>query len=107
MATSKFADKFTAVGFVKLLDQFGEDVTITTPAGASVTRKAIFNRMVFARDHNQDASFQIAADATTGVASPTRGYRITHESVVWTVEEVRTDDDGSHELMCRAPELVT
>lgn len=110
MASSKFADKFGGAGgaFAKLLEAFGEAITYTPVATrVGISRSAIYNRMTYAVDQNQDAHFQMSSDATLGVATPVRGDRITHEGTIWTVEDARADDDGSHELKCRAPERVT
>ena len=106
MADSIFRGLFDDA-FAKLLEVEGETVTYTTSAGVASSISAIFDRMIYANDEKQDGHFHISDNASTGIASPNRGDTVTHESVVWTVIDIRTDDDGSHELRCVAPYAIT
>lgn len=85
-------------------------MTLTSPGGTSITRSGIFNRMVFALNHEQDAKFTFRdEDNAEGLtaAQAIEGTKITFRGVVWTAVESRRDEDGAWTLLCKAPKVVT
>ena len=104
---SDFGTKFTASGITKLLDLLGDAITYTPVGGAAVSRRAIYNRQVFALDVIDDAYFTMSTDATSGVASPREGDKITYSGDVWVVVDARVDQDGAAELFCKKAKAIT
>ncbi|HYE91764.1 MAG TPA: hypothetical protein VEA38_12120 [Terriglobales bacterium] len=106
---SEFGDRFTAAGITKLLGHLGDSVTYTpVSTGVGVSRTAIFNEMVgVAGDKEANAIFTMSSNASTGVASPARGDRITtSDNRVWSIIDIRSDAAGTHELRATTPELI-
>lgn len=104
---SEFGDKFAA-GMPKLLEKLGSSTTITLLDGSSITRTGVFDRAVYQIDHTQDATWHFTESATTGLtkAQAQRGIAITEDSTSWIAVDVRRDEDGGFEIVCKAPELV-
>ena len=105
---SVFESRFGSA-FDRLVDQLGASVTVTLPDGSTLTRNAIYNVQAYAIDHTQDGTFTFRDDATTGLtkAQADRCTKITSNGTVWDVVDAKQDEDGAHQLTCKAGQLRT
>lgn len=105
---SEFESRFSAQ-MPRMLGRLGDSVTVTLPDGSTLSRTAIFNVQAYQIDHTQDATFVFQDDATTGL-TPTQADRctkVTFRGTVWDVVDAKQDEDGAHQLTCKAAQLKT
>lgn len=107
-----FEDRFHPA-FGRLVEQLGVPVTVTLNDNSTLSRSAIFNVQQYAIDHTEDATFLFRDDSATGgsvgltAAQVPRCTRITYDGTVWTVVDPKQDKDGSWQLTCKAPQLIS
>ena len=99
---SNFATNFGPV-FDRLNETFGETVTFThLITGTAETLTAIVVEDVGANDPFAERTFYF--NSSDFAESPTNGDVITANSLPWSVQKVRENEDATYEIRCRAPE---
>lgn len=99
-----FSDDFSdaMLGTASEPAEFSDQVTITATDGSTTTAMAVFVFQVGAVDEKERAVFYVADSATIK-----RAYKITFDSEVWEVVDVRPDGLGMLEVRCDKPEVTS